>query len=63
MSNKPTTHVSKYSKKSQGGAAIIEYAILVAVIAVGLLVVLGQTRDAVEGGFQEVNTAIEGAKE
>ncbi len=46
------------SRKSQGGATMVEYAIMVAVFAVALIASVTIMRGAVEEGFESVCTAI-----
>ena len=45
----------------EDGATMVEYALMVALIGAALITTVGLMKDALEGKFIEVNTAIDGA--
>ncbi len=44
------------------GQTLVEYAMIVALISIGLLLVLGLTTTALKGVFSTINTALNSAK-
>lgn len=46
--------------KDEEGATAIEYALIAGVIAIGILVSLGEVRDAITGLFDQIVTALGG---
>lgn len=49
--------------KDEEGATAIEYALIAGVIAVGILVSLGEVRDAIIGLFDQIVTSLGGGGE
>lgn len=47
--------------RDEEGATAIEYALIAGIIAVGILMSLGQVRKAIEGLFEKIIEALDGA--
>jgi pilus assembly protein Flp/PilA len=47
--------------KDEGGATAIEYGLIAALVAVGIIVILGTMRDSLIGVFEEVSGELDGA--
>jgi pilus assembly protein Flp/PilA len=50
-----------FSIKSQKGVTMIEYALIAALVAVGVIVALGPLRDAIIALFNQVSVALNNA--
>lgn len=58
--NEMKNHIIRFLKDEEGATAI-EYALIAGVIAVGILVSLGDVRQAIIGLFNQITTALGGA--
>ena len=47
--------------KDESGASAVEYGLLVALIAVGLITAMGGLKDSIETSFTAAGTALDGA--
>ena len=47
--------------KDESGASAVEYGLLVALIAVGLITAMGTLKDAINGAFTSASDALNGA--
>ena len=45
----------------ESGQGLTEYALIIALVSIGLIVILGLFRDEIELVFERINTALQGA--
>lgn len=52
---------AKRLRNDESGATAIEYGLLAALIAVGLIAILGTLEDSLTGNFQQISTSLDNA--
>ncbi|UTW56010.1 Flp family type IVb pilin [Kordiimonas sp. SCSIO 12610] len=48
-------------RRNEEGATAIEYGLIAALIAIGLIAALGSLEDSISGNFNNIGTALDGA--